>query len=150
MHTHNARRARGEHLFDTPGVEVVGYRVDIAKHRRDPLPLEGVCRGDERPGRNDDLTGETGGLYCDLQRYCGVARGYAVLDTEQFRELSLELLHVGTVVGQPPAIQRTADAFKQAFGTTDVGATDVQDFLEGRRTTHYRQFFCAVFVRHPV
>ena len=37
------------------GIDVVGAGIDVGEDRRDPLPLEGMGRGDERERRHDDL-----------------------------------------------------------------------------------------------
>jgi len=59
MNANNAGCFRRYCLRDSFRIQVVGLRINVTKNRRDVLPLQRVSSGDERKGRDNNLTGES-------------------------------------------------------------------------------------------
>src|SRR5437588_8778940 len=124
MHANDASRPRCDRLLYLPGVEGLSSRIDVAKHRRDPLPPKGVGRGDKSEGWNDDLAFHPEGTNRDLQANGAIAHRDTVLHSDQVGDSLLELSCKRTVVGEPASVENLVEAFKQSPAITDLGPAD--------------------------
>ncbi len=132
-----ARRNEGLHAGR---IEVVRPRVDIAKDRREPLPLQGVGRRNERERRHDDLARQPQRADGDLQGHGAVAQGDAVSHPGQLRQAALEFAYVRPAVGQPAGVQDVVDPRQEAVAVADIGPADVEPFREGGRAGEDGEF----------
>ena len=141
MHAYDTRGARSDQSFYLARVDIMGSLVYITEDGYDTLPQEGMGRGYKGERRDDDLAGETGCLGGDLQPDRGVAYGDTVPDPHHLGDRVLQLLHKGTVVGEPLGVQALVDTPKQSPPITDVGTSDVKRLAERGIAPEYRQVF---------
>lgn len=131
MNADDSGSARSNHALDLSGIDVVGLAVNIAKDGRDFLPLERVGGGNERERRDDHFARQAKGADGNFQRDRGVAHRHAIAHTKELRKALLEILHVGTVIGQPVAVQHVRDALHKTFTIANIWTADVQLFGKG-------------------
>ena len=84
-------------------------------------PLQRVPRGNECEGGDDHFPGQPKGPDGDLQADGCIARRYAILDSDKFRNPPFEFLNKHTVIGQPSPRQRAIDSFLQMASISDIG-----------------------------
>src|SRR5438105_5421857 len=108
--------------------------VDVAEDGGNLLPLQGMGRGDEGEGRNDDLTFEPRGADHKLQRHGGVTGCDTVLHPRKLGNVLLELLYEAAAVREPAAVQHVADAGQEALMVPTVSPSNMDAIFKGRRT----------------
>ena len=139
VYANDARRPWRDHLLDSLGIKGMGARIDIAKNRRDPLPLNGVGRGDKSEGWNDDLALQPQGANRDLQSHRTIAHRNTVFHANQVGDSLLELFYERTIVGKPARVEYPVEAFEQSGAVADVGPAYVQSLFKCRLTSKKRQ-----------
>ena len=125
MHPDDPCRTRGNHRLHAIRVEGVRLGIDVAEDRRDLLPLEGVRGGDERHGRDNYLPAQVEGAVVSSKATVALHMAMQCL-TPRYSAASLELPHVGAVVGQPPAVDDVVEPREEPFPVADVRPADVQ------------------------
>src|SRR6266536_170231 len=92
MNTDNAGRPRGNHLLNSFGVECWIVPLNVAKDRRDLLPLKSMGRGNESKRGNNDFTTEAQSANRDLQGHGSIADSNAVFYADEIGDAVLEFL----------------------------------------------------------
>lgn len=126
MNANDARGMRRDHAPDGVRIERMGHRIDICEDRRYLLPVQGVGRGDEGIGWDDDLALQFEGADGDFEGYGAVAHGNAMLDAKIVRDLGFEFLDERPVIGQPAAIEHLLSTPHEAFAFANVWPADMQ------------------------
>ena len=88
---------------------------------------------------NDYFAAEAQSPDGNLQRDCGIAHGHAMANADEFRDAFFEFLDVGTVVGEPVAVQHVVDSIQEMFAVADIGPANVDFFSECGRISENRQ-----------
>ena len=128
----DAGSARRDHAAHGGGIEVVGSRINVRKHRRDGLPVQCMSSGDEGVGRDDHFAFQPQRADRDLQRDGAVAHRHTVFDAVKFGDAPLEFLHQRAVVAQPAPFKYIVHIFQERLAAADVGAAYVQLLVESR------------------
>src|SRR5215210_4658287 len=139
MHADDAGRARRNAPFDVMRVERMGYRINIAKDRRDALPLQRMgsrCKGERR---HNHFALQIQRANCNLQTNGRVAHRDAVFDADQPGNTPLEFAQVTPVVSQPTALKYVADEFQQPCFVAQIRTPDKKLLTKSRRSAKYRQ-----------
>src|SRR5450631_952798 len=125
MHADHPGGARGDHLLNHCGIDVVSCRIKIAKYWRDTLPLQCV-RGSNKSVRRDyDLAGKFRGADGNFQRYSTIAHGDAVLDPDESGDILFQFQNAGSSICQPSAIDDIPDPLQQSLLVSDIRAANV-------------------------
>ncbi len=139
VHANDARRSRRDRLLHSSGIEGVSAQIDIAKNRRDSLPLKSVGRRDKGEGWDDHFTCHPQCSNRDLQRHRAIAHGNTVLHANQFGDSPLEPFYERTIVGKPARVENPVKAFEQSRTLADVGPADVEWLAKGWQSAKNRQ-----------
>src|SRR5215813_1141384 len=99
MHADYSSRSWGYQLFHSLWIEAVCLRINVAKDRRDLLPLKRVGCGYESEGRDNDFALQLQGANCDFKTDGCVADGNAMRDAGYFSDSFLKLADVSTSIG---------------------------------------------------
>jgi hypothetical protein len=110
----------------------VTLRVDIAKDRRDPEPLQRVGSGDEGERRHDNFAFETKRTNHDFERHRRVTRRNAMLHASQFDNALFKIDDVWPIVGEPSSIEYVVNSIRKLLPVADVWPANVQWLLERR------------------
>src|SRR5713226_1942618 len=145
VHANDTRCPPRDRLLYFQRIEGVRPRIDIAKNRRDPLPLESVSRRDKSEGWNDDFTFHSQGFNRDLQGHRAIAHGNTMLHANQVSNALLELFYDRAIVGEPARVENLVETFKQARAVADVRPIDVELLVKGRHAAENRQVVNSLF-----
>ena len=94
MHADDACSARSDELLDAGGIKIVGFWINVAKHRSNSLPAQRVRRGNKCERRNDDLAFELQRAGCDLERDRGIANRDAMTNSEDLLQFAFKGLNI--------------------------------------------------------
>src|SRR5688572_5384872 len=122
------------------------FSIDIAKDRRDLLPLKSVRTRNKRKRRNDDFALQSECANRDLESDSRVTHRNAMLGAREFCYALLELIHVLAAVRQPASIEDVVYAFSKALPVADVWLAQVQRVFEGRCSAKD----CQIYDRGPI
>ena len=131
VNRHDGAGVRRDRGLNPAGIERERIGIDIDKHRRETVPTQGVCRGDERIGGGDHLPGDPQSLQADHQTERAVGDQREVRDPEMVAESLLELLVEGAAVGEDAAFPDLLQIGRQLFQRWQEGLRDI-DRLVGR------------------
>jgi hypothetical protein len=107
-------------------------RIDVAKNRRDLLPLQGMGRRDKGERRDNHLAFQAQRANDNLQRHRGVAHDNAMFHAEKAAQFLLKFLNVIAVIGKPAAFQNVTRPLEEPLAIADIRLADMKFFLETR------------------
>ena len=111
MHRQDGAGARGNERLHLRGIHGVVVLPDIAEHRGQPGPDDGVSGGRKGEGRSDDLALQPQRLQKRLQRQMAVGEQRRVGHVQPLLQRCFQLFQFFAVIGQPVAVPQTADFF---------------------------------------
>ena len=139
MHAENAGGAGRDERFDFGGINIVCRGIDVAKDRRDFLPLEGMRGGDKGERRHDDFATETERAGDEAKGDGGIAHRDAMFHPEQITDAAFEFLDVGAAVGEPLIIENVVYSMEETVAIAEVRPAHVQGVREFRRQMRERE-----------
>src|SRR5260370_15717791 len=99
VHADDTGRSWCDRLLYFFWIESASLRIDVAKHRRDSLPLKRVGGSDKGERWHNDFTSHLRCPNRDLQGDSAIAHGNTVLHLNQVGNSLLELFYKRTIVG---------------------------------------------------
>jgi hypothetical protein len=98
-----------DHALNLTRVEGMSRWIYVTKNRGNLLPLQGVSRGDERPGWYDDFALEFSRTDHNLKGDRSIAHGDTMLHSDKLANMGLEFLHEWPIIAEPPTIEQVLD-----------------------------------------
>ena len=107
------------------GINTKSVPIDVAKNRRDSMPLKHMGGGNEGKGREDDFAFQ---IHCPDGEFQGdgaVGNGNAMFGTTVVGKFGFKLPQTRAVVGEPLVLEDCGKTFLQLGVIANVGAPDV-------------------------
>ena len=111
MHRQDGAGARGNERLHLRGIHGVVVLPDVAEHRGQPGPDDGVSGGRKGEGRSDDLALQPQRLQKRLQRQMAVGEQRRVGHVQPLLQRRFQFFQFFAVIGQPMAVPQAADFF---------------------------------------
>jgi hypothetical protein len=112
MHGQNSGRAGRDEAFDLSEIQVVRQRIDIAKNGRNLLPLQGMDRGHEGEGGNNDFAPEIQRPNQYFESDGRIAHGDTMWNAEPFADALLEFPLERAAIREISSIDYFVDALE--------------------------------------
>ena len=110
--------------------------------------MESVDSRDEGERGYDDLVAKADRAGSNLEPKRCVADRDDVLHSDKFRNPALELLDVGSAVGQDAPVQHLVEPLEQPPAVADVRPAHMERFVEQRGSAEHREVAQAALCRH--
>src|SRR5437762_13740728 len=98
MHGNDAAGLPGNQVGHSQWINGMRARIQVAKHRSNSVPAQGVGRSNKSKRRDDDFTRKTERLYNKFKANGSVTDGNAIFHLSQFADAVLKLLQQRSIV----------------------------------------------------